>query len=135
MVTDLIKDCRLLWHAPTVPITAYNTTISQTQNERNPLQTEGESKARACFIADCNDIGPLRLVDHVCFFRRATREDRARPRVCHSNEAHVEGASRLGLGDPTSYGRDYLSSEVFRITIHAAMLSSVHLCCNVLLRA
>src|SRR5215208_4766311 len=37
-------------------------------------------------IADCNDIGPLRFVEHVCFFRRATREDRSRPQVCHSNE-------------------------------------------------
>src|SRR5215208_7557819 len=81
MATGLIKDCRLLWHALTVPITAYNTTISQTQNERNPLQTEGESKARACSIAGCNDIGPLRLVEHVCFFRRATRVDRSRPQV------------------------------------------------------
>ena len=33
---------------------------------------------------------------------------------------------------PTSYGSDYLLSKVFGITIHAAMLSSVHLCCNVL---
>jgi hypothetical protein len=28
-------------------------------------------------------------------------------------EAHVEGAGRLGIGHPASYGGDYLSSEVF----------------------
>jgi len=47
-------------------------------------------------------------------------------------EAHAEVAGRLALGDPTSYSSDYLLSKVFGITINAAMLSSVHLCCNVL---
>src|SRR5215212_1697059 len=50
----------------------------------------------------------------------------------HRGDAHAEGAGRLALEDPTSYGRDYLLSKIFGITIHAVMLSSVHLCCNVL---
>jgi hypothetical protein len=50
----------------------------------------------------------------------------------HRGEAHSEGAGRLALGDPASYGSDNLLSKVFRITIHAAMSSPVHLCCNVL---
>jgi hypothetical protein len=50
----------------------------------------------------------------------------------HRGKAHVEGAGRLGLGHPAFYGRDYLSSEVFGVTVHAAMLSSVHPRCNML---
>ena len=36
------------------------------------------------------------------------------------------------LGGRLSYGSAYLLSNAFEISIHAAMLSSVHLCCNVL---
>src|SRR5215210_7412122 len=47
-------------------------------------------------------------------------------------EAHGEGAGRLGPGDTASYGGDYPSSEVHRVTAHATMFSSVHYHCNTL---
>jgi hypothetical protein len=53
------------------------------------------------------------------------------PDLSLDRERRPRAAGRL-LGDPTTYGSDYFLSKVFGITIHAAMLSSVHLCCNVL---
>ncbi|MBA2346401.1 MAG: hypothetical protein H0V83_15185 [Rubrobacter sp.] len=55
------------------------------------------------------------------------------PDLSLDRERRPRAAGRL-LGDPTTYGSDYFLSKVFGITIHAAMVSSFHLCCNVLKR-
>ena len=47
-------------------------------------------------------------------------------------EADGEGAGHSDLGHAAFHGGDYPSSEIYRVTAHAAMFSSVHYCCNTL---
>jgi hypothetical protein len=47
-------------------------------------------------------------------------------------EAHGEGKGRLSLGHAAFYRGDYPLPEVFRVTAHATIFSSVHSRCNAL---